>query len=93
MPRYLIDVPLPLAWERFNRMLEKAGLDGVLAKEEIPLDENAVDRVLAEPVWAVSSSPHYHASAMDGFALRSSDTENASLNTPVVLEIIRGQVL
>ncbi len=35
----------------------------------IPVDEFATGRTLAETCWAKISSPHYHASAMDGFAL------------------------
>ena len=42
----------------------------MLGVESIPLDEHALGRVTAEPIWAKISSPHYHASAMDGFAVR-----------------------
>jgi putative molybdopterin biosynthesis protein len=38
-------------------------------------------------VWAKISSPHYHASAMDGFAVRSIDTEGADSTAPVILTI------
>jgi putative molybdopterin biosynthesis protein len=65
--------------------LQAAGLWGLLAAEEIPLDEGALGRVLAEAVWAKISSPHYHASAMDGFAVRAADTLGAELNTPITL--------
>ena len=33
--------------------------------------------VTAEPVWALTSSPHYHAAAMDGYAVRSAETLGA----------------
>jgi putative molybdopterin biosynthesis protein len=82
---YLHDIPLPEAKARFQTALETAGLWGILASEEISLDERALGRVLAEPVWAKLSSPHYHASAMDGFAVRSADTLGAELNTPLTL--------
>ena len=85
MSVYLHDIPLDQAKARFNAALREAGLDGILGIEEIPLDENALGRVLAEPVWARLSSPHYHASAMDGFAVRAKDTEGASLSAPVTL--------
>jgi putative molybdopterin biosynthesis protein len=85
MSIYLHDIPLPQARACLQEALEKAGLWRVLAHEEITLDENAVGRVLAEPVWARLSSPHYHASAMDGFALRASATTGASPAHPVTL--------
>jgi putative molybdopterin biosynthesis protein len=82
---YLHDIPLPEAQARLQRALETAGLWGILAAETIPLEENALGRVLAEPIWAKLSSPHYHASAMDGFAVRSADTLGAEPNTPLSL--------
>lgn len=85
MTVYLHDIPLPEAKKRLNAALEEAGLADVLAVEEIPLDEHALGRVLAEPIWAKISSPHYHASAMDGFAVRAVDTEGALPTAPVVL--------
>jgi putative molybdopterin biosynthesis protein len=85
MSIYLHDIPLPEAQARFQLALEAIGQWGLLEVEEIVLDENAVGRVLAEPVWAKISSPHYHASAMDGFAVRAHETAGASLNTPVLL--------
>jgi putative molybdopterin biosynthesis protein len=85
MSIYLHDIPLPEAQARFQQALEATGKWGLLEVEEIVLDENAAGRVLAEPVWAKISSPHYHASAMDGFAVRASDTDGAALNTPVLL--------
>ena len=85
MSIYLHDIPLPEAQERFQQALEAAGEWGLLGVEEIGLDENATGRVLAEPVWAKLSSPHYHASAMDGFAVRSRETAGAALNAPVLL--------
>lgn len=82
---YLHDIPLHEAQEKLQRTLEAAGLWNRLGAEIIPLDENAVGRVLAEPVWAKISSPHYHASAMDGFAVRSAATAGAQPNQPRVL--------
>lgn len=84
---YLHDIPLDQARERFQQALEEAGLWGVLEVEEIPLTENAAGRVLAEPLWARLSSPHYHASAMDGFALRAEATRGAMPSTPVTLDL------
>lgn len=85
MTVYLRDIPLVDAQALFWRELEAAGLMGILDSESIPLDEDANGRVLAEPVWAKISSPHYHASAMDGFAVRSSDTTGAQPSHPITL--------
>ena len=85
MAIYLHDIPLPEAQRRLSQALEAAGRGGLLGNEEIPLDESAVGRVLTAPVWAKISSPHYHASAMDGFAVRSQDTAGAMPTQPVRL--------
>ncbi|MDP3185653.1 MAG: molybdopterin biosynthesis protein, partial [Anaerolineales bacterium] len=85
MSIYLHDIPLPEAKARLETALKDANLWRVLGTEAIPLDENAIGRVLAEPVWAKISSPHYHASAMDGFAVRAEETRGAQPSTPVTL--------
>jgi putative molybdopterin biosynthesis protein len=85
MSVYLHDIPLPEAQTSFDHALKEAGLGGILAVETIPLDEHAVGRVLVKPVWAKLSSPHYHASAMDGFALRAADIAGAMPTQPVLL--------
>ncbi len=87
MSVYLHDIPLPEAQARFQKALEDADLWRVLGIETVPLDENALGRVLAEPVWAKTSSPNYHASAMDGFAVRAEDTEGAGPTTPIQLPV------
>jgi len=87
MSLYLHDIPLPEAQARFHSALEQAGLWRVLGGESIPLDENALGRVLAESIWAKVSSPNYHASAMDGFAVRAIMTNGALPSVPLSLEI------
>jgi putative molybdopterin biosynthesis protein len=87
MAIYLHDIPLDQAQARLRQALEGAGLWQVLGEEEIPLNEQALGRVLAGPVWARLSSPHYHASAMDGFALRAQSTAGALPSRPVTLRI------
>ena len=82
---YLHDIPLSQAQDRLEQALREAGLWGILGVEEIPLDEHAFGRVTAEPIWAKISSPHYHASAMDGFAVRARHTEGALATAPLVL--------
>jgi len=85
MSVYLRDIPLADAQAKLQQALEAAGLWGILSVEQVALDENALGRVLAEPVWARISSPHYHAAAMDGFAVRSEETSEAQPSKPVVL--------
>ena len=85
MSIYLHDIPLPEAKARLQSALKEANLWRVLGVETIPLDENALGRVLAGPVWAKVSSPHYHASAMDGFAVRAEDTAGAQPSSPLLL--------
>lgn len=87
MSVYLHDIPLSQAQARLQQALQAADLWRVLGTETIPLDENALGRVTAEPIWAKISSPHYHASAMDGFAVRAEDTSGAQPTAPVQLAV------
>jgi putative molybdopterin biosynthesis protein len=91
MSIYLHDIPLATAQARLQQALEEAGLWRVLGVETIPLDEHALGRVLTEPVWAKVSSPNYHASAMDGFAVRAEDTEGAGPASPIQLSVFSDQ--
>ena len=65
--------------EALERILE--GVQPVQA-ETVPLSQ-AADRVLAGPVHALRTHPPFDASAMDGYAVRSSDIENV----PAMLEV------
>lgn len=87
MSIYLHDIPLPEAQAHFEQALEKAGYGHTLDTENIPLNEQACGRVLAAPIWAQLSSPHYHAAAMDGYAVRSAETSGAMPNHPLILEM------
>ena len=87
MSVYLHDIPLSQAQARLQQALQEAGLWRVLGAETIPLDEHALGRVTAEPVWAKVSSPHYHASAMDGFAVRAISTIGAMPSVPMTLYV------
>src|SRR5688572_4861046 len=87
MSLYLHDIPLSEAQARLRRALQDADLWRVLGTEIIPLDENALGRVTSEPIWARISSPHYHASAMDGFAVRARATNEALPSKPLTLQI------
>jgi putative molybdopterin biosynthesis protein len=79
---YLEDIPLVDAQTAFRDALKAAGLYQPLAPETIPVAE-ANGRITAAAVWAKISAPHYHASAMDGFALRASDTREATETQPI----------
>ena len=81
---YLEDIPLEEARDRFFFAIEDRGLLAPAGSETIGLEE-ALGRTTAEPVWAALSSPHYHASAMDGYAVRSKDTAGAAETQPVTL--------
>ena len=87
MSVYLHDITLEEAKARFEAALKEAGLWGVLEQEAVPLNENALGRVLTEPVLAKVSSPHYHAAAMDGFVVRADQTIGAQPSNPLVLPI------
>lgn len=90
MSVYLHDIPLAQARLKLQEALEDANLWRVLGSESIPLDENALGRVTAGPIWAEVSSPHYHASAMDGFAVMAEDTNGAQPSSPIHLFINGG---
>jgi len=75
---YLKMKPLKEAREiLFERFLSER----VIYKEMISAPD-AVGRVLAEPVTAVISSPNFHLSAMDGIAVKASNTFGASETRP-----------
>lgn len=83
---YLHDVPLADALAAWYDALGEVELLVPLGTETIPLVE-ARGRITAAPIWARISSPHYHASAMDGYAVRSEDTRGASETNPRLLQI------
>ncbi|MEJ5363665.1 MAG: molybdopterin biosynthesis protein [Desulfosoma sp.] len=56
------------------------------AVEEMPVHE-ALGRVLAEPVAAKVSVPHYHGAAMDGYAVKASETFGAAPVRPKHLTV------
>ncbi|HEY1409544.1 MAG TPA: molybdopterin biosynthesis protein [Promineifilum sp.] len=87
---FLDELPLEDAWAVFRAALETAGLWQPLAAETIPLAE-ANGRITAAPVWARLSSPHYHASAMDGYAVRAEDTIGATEGAPLTFTVRQGK--
>jgi putative molybdopterin biosynthesis protein len=83
---YLHDVALADALAAWHAALAEEGLLAPLPAETIPLQQ-ALGRVTAEPVWAKISSPHYHASAMDGFAVDADATRGATETRPLLLKL------
>jgi putative molybdopterin biosynthesis protein len=83
---YLEDIPLEDALDRFWSALERCSGGAPLAGEEIAVTD-ARGRVTAEAVFARTSVPHYHASAMDGIAVRAEDTLGASETSPLRLRL------
>jgi putative molybdopterin biosynthesis protein len=81
---YLKDVPFDEAWHSFRSALDGARRWEAVEGESVPLEE-ALGRITAEPIWARISSPHYHAAAMDGYALRAADSVEASDRSPAHL--------
>ena len=78
---YLDNLPWEEALERYLDYLAGIGALQPGRPELIPVEE-ALGRITAAPVLARISSPHYHASAMDGLAVRASVTYGASETTP-----------
>jgi putative molybdopterin biosynthesis protein len=58
----------------------------VLATATVPVPE-AVGRVLAQPIYANLSSPHFNAAAMDGLAVKAEITFGANESTPKTLRV------
>jgi putative molybdopterin biosynthesis protein len=93
MPRqmYLEDIPLEDALARFWAALERHGPVSPLDAEEIPVVD-ALGRATAAPIFARLSVPHYHASAMDGIAVRAEETVGASESASLRLAVGRQAV-
>ena len=83
---YLSDIPLEDALERYLGALGDAGALAHTAAEVVALAQSR-GRVTAEPVWARISSPHYDSAAMDGIAVRASDTVGATETLPLRLAV------
>lgn len=80
--QYLTNIPLEQAKKEYTDLLIKNGMREV--SERISVQE-ACERTTARAVYAQICAPHYHASAMDGIAVRASSTFGATETTPVTL--------
>jgi len=89
---YLDDQPWEEALKKYLDFLEEQGALKPGLPEQVSA-ENAVGRITAEPVFACISSPHYHAAAMDGIAVKASSTFGASDAAPLKLQLVEQAVL
>ncbi len=74
--------------EARDLFLSRFAVDTLLPPEEIPTVQ-ALGRVTAAPVFARLSSPHYHAAAMDGYAVAAAATFGAKPDRPKILALGR----
>lgn len=81
---YLNCIPRKQALNQWFQAWQQSGGPLPLGSEEIPVDQ-ALGRVLAEPVYAGFPVPHYAGSAMDGIAVKSALTQGASPTHPLIL--------
>lgn len=81
---YLDNVPLSEAFNLFFQKVEESQVK--LEADTLPV-ENSLGRITAAPVFAALSSPHYHASAMDGIAVKAADTFGAVETSPKTLTL------
>ncbi len=84
-------VPLEDALSLWRKRLAESGIFRPLVPETIHVRES-LGRVTAAPVTARISSPFYHASAMDGYAVRFTETFGASEASPLRLALGRQAV-
>lgn len=58
-----------------------------LSDTELMLIEDCDGRIIAEDITANMDVPHYRRAAMDGFAVRASETLGAGISSPVILKL------
>lgn len=88
---YLESTPLDEALQAWLSRLVSEGVFRPLEGEQIRVTDS-LERVTAEAVTARISSPFYHSSAMDGYAVRFADTFGASEKKPKMLAVGKGAV-
>jgi putative molybdopterin biosynthesis protein len=81
---YLKNIPLSEAIEKWSEKIKSEKV-GPLGPESIPV-EQSLGRITSEAIFARLSAPFYHASAMDGYAVRYADTFGASETVPKRLQ-------
>src|SRR5512141_469028 len=83
---YIEPTPLDDALSIWTAALKERGLMTPLPGVVLPVDD-ALGRITAEAVSARISSPYFHSAAMDGVAVRFSDTIGASDGNPKKLKV------
>jgi putative molybdopterin biosynthesis protein len=83
---YLESIPLHDALTKWTKRLSAEGAMNPLPGERIKVIES-LGRITSEAVSANISSPFYHASAMDGYAVRFEDTFGASERKPKRIKV------
>jgi putative molybdopterin biosynthesis protein len=83
---YLETASLDEALGKWHGKVRSEGLAMPLEGESAKVEES-LGRVTSGPVQALVSSPFYHSSAMDGYAVRFADTFGASETAPRTLKI------
>jgi putative molybdopterin biosynthesis protein len=83
---YLKTVSLEEALGKWEEKVRSEGLWGGLEGEAVRVADS-LGRVTAGPVSAAISSPFYHSSAMDGYAVRFAETFGATESSPKALRI------
>jgi putative molybdopterin biosynthesis protein len=78
---YLEDTPLREAQEQIRKRIR------FVPEVEIIPTTQALGRVTAQPIYAKVSMPNYHASAMDGIAVKAEKTYGADERHPVRLKL------
>jgi len=81
---YLNKTSLHEAKKRISNAIREEKIIFKQKSETIAIDKS-LDRVTSDAVYAKRSSLHYTAAAMDGIAVHSSDTGNASEKNPIIL--------
>jgi putative molybdopterin biosynthesis protein len=81
---FVSDVPAAEAYAAWREARDATGCPTRVEVVRVAVGE-AVGRVTAAPVWALRSSPAFDSSAMDGIAVRASDTVGAAETSPVLL--------
>lgn len=72
---------------RAHVMAAAPALAARLGMERVALDD-ALGRILAEPIVANEPLPRFDNSAVDGYAVRAADVESANEDAPVRLEVL-----
>ncbi len=81
---FLRDVPLARAQSAWRECCDAAGCPARVETVVVPVGD-CIGRVTAEPIWATRSSPPFDSAAMDGIAVRASQTVGANESIPLLI--------